>query len=551
MQNEDSPLLLDEDVVDSLNEETLLRVKDVKLRQYNRLLQAKKKWILGHRIFFYQPICATCFRQKHKTCQDPLAHANPIDSPQWGFLHSPAHTKLAVGTNRSGKSTTGIVDDVADALGFRPWELPEELVAKGLEYIWANLHLVPNAAKTRIRIPARILIVAEDWDKADEIFVRGTPERAGLLTRYIPEDALEGTRQHHSGVPCEFRFKNGSSICIETEKSFINNPKSAEGGQYDKIHYDEPKKRALRDAYARGLADTHGFESFTLTPLAEPWIKNEIYDKAGIDPEVENFFFHAEDNPHISQDGWKNFVSKLDDLQKEARAEGKWTHLHGLVYPQFSSAHVKDGGNVCDEIPPKWAQENASLYVAIDPHPKKPMTAIFMLADSKGRLTVCDEVYKEALIPEFCELINLKAAEWGMTPITYLIDPLAFENDPRDGLCWADDFISAGIFVEPAPKRKSAGILAVRKQLKEEITTDGKSRIVRNMAISKNCKRTIFEFQNYMFREPTQKYGIDTEKPVDKEDHAVECIYRLVLINPQFIDLKVKVKPLPNAEVCP
>lgn len=515
--------------------------------EYASRLREHREWLIRHRIFFYSPICIPCSTQGFKCCQDPTAHSNPVDSPQWGFLHTSAHTKLAVGTNRSGKSTTGIVDDCADCFGFRPWELPQELKYKGMDFILKNLHLIPQSARTFIKIPARVIIIAEDWDKADEIFVKGTPERAGLLTRFVPEDALAcKPKVHQSGVQCEWTFKNGSTIQIDTEKSYINNPKSFEGGQYDKVHYDEPKKRELRDALARGLVDTNGYESFTLTPVkGAQWIKNEVFDKAGINRDVQNFFFHAKDNPHISQTGFANFLSKLDVHNRKVRGEGEWDHLSGLVYKEFSSAHVKDGGNMCDPFDTDekkaWLKENATLYVSIDPHPKNPMTALLMVADSKKRLTVIDELYVAALIPEFCDLLQSRFLFWGLQPQEIIIDPLAFENDPRDGLCWADDFINAGLFVQPAPKRKAAGILATQKEFKS-----------RNLVIASNCERTVWELQNYLYREPTAQYKIDHEKAVDKDDHCVECLYRLVLIEPAFIDPNRVSKPIEEKEpVCP
>lgn len=512
--------------------------------RYLEVLREKREWLLRHRIFYFKPICVTCYRAGFKdVCQNPLAHANPIDSPQWGFLHTPAHTKIALGTNRSGKSVVGTVDDIADAIGFRPWELPDDLKQKSMDWLWKNMYQILPLHRTFIKTPARVLLIAEDWDKADEIFVKGTPERAGLLTRYIPDDALAcKPKTHQSGVSCEWTFKNGSTISIETEKSFINNPKSFEGGVYDKIRYDEPKRRELRDALARGLTDTHGYESFTLTPVkGAQWIKAEIYDKAGINPEIQKFFLDAESNPHISQEGWKNFLSKLDEHGKKVRGKGEWDHLSGLVYKEFSSSLAKDGGNICPPLSPEWVKANASIDVSIDPHPKNPMTALISMVDKKGRLTIIDELFVTVLIPEFCELLKSRFLYWGIEPNQVIIDPLAFEPDPRDGLTWADDFMDAGIFCTPAPKRKAAGILKTNQSFKSG-----------NLVIASNCERTIWELQNYLYREPTAQYHIDSEKPIDKDDHAVECLYRLVLIEPTYTDPNAKSEPIKEKEeVCP
>ena len=527
------------------------------------LLQAKKKWLQEHRIYFFNPMCRLC---KGEVCTDP-AHKNPNDSPQYSILHSPAHTRLAVGTNRSGKTTVGVLDDIARAIGFRPWELPDDLKQCSIEDLMgADNWKVPDSCRTPIKTPAKILIIVEDWDVADDILLTGTLERAGKLKFYTPPGAIASWEKNSLGYFFQVIFKNGSVIRIDTEKSFINNPKSFEGASYDQIHYDEPKRRDLRVALARGLVDTKGYELFTFTPLTEPWVKSEIYDKAGLDPEIHSFFLHAKDNSHISQEGWEQFLSKLDEDEKAARGEGQWVHLRGLIYPQFISKlhkpQVRDasgqliypGGHLLDPLPFEWVHQNGTAYVQIDPHSRQPLTAEIMIADRQGRLIVWEELFVKTqgsggvLIPEFCDLLWMKLRKLVPNPekpgedllleipvAAWRIDNIAFEPDPVDGTCWANSFLQAGMPVQPASKSKQQGILAVRKALREQ-----------KLLFCSNCTTHISEIQHYLYDDwgKTSKPRNEKEVPQDKDDHTMECLYRNVLLRPQYINIETENEPI-------
>lgn len=513
---------------------------------------AYKIWLQRHRIYFYQPL-----------------------PEQAKFHQSPAHVRLVVGTNRSGKTTCGIVDDIADCLGFRPWELSPDLKELNIEELLAKPYLLPESCRTRIKTPAKIIIIVEDWDVADDILITGTLDRAGKLTQYLPPGALDGPPEKNSlGYFYLWHFRNGSTIRIDTEKSFINNPKSFEGAVYDKVHYDEPKRRDLRVALARGLVDSHGYEIFTFTPLTEPWVKDEIYDKAGLDPEIQTFFLHAKNNPHIDQIGWANFISKLDVNEKAARAEGEWVHLRGLVFKEFvpkkhlpknpkgdpkaksgTAEAIWPGGHLIDPIPIEWVAKNGVAYVSIDPHSREALTASILIADRLDRWLVWDELFvPDCLIPDFCELLWSKLRFLADDPkkpgkkitkelsvMRWQLDPIAFEEDPVDKSTWADEFLRAGMPVLKATKRKAQGILDVRQAL-----TDQK------LLFCSNCDRHIWEIQHYMYDEWKSNTDRNAKtSPKDKDDHAMECLYRNVVVQPFFVDPERESKPIKAKSWCP
>lgn len=524
-------------------------------REYLALLERKKQFVLKHRIYWFSPLCNIC----GKTCRDPAAHNNPVDRPQWAFLHSRAHIRMAVGTNRGGKTTIGVVDDICDALGFFPWLLPEEAKAVPIKNLLTREnYAIPDSCRTgRLATPVKIIIIAEDWDVVKDVFLAGTPDRPAKLWYYLPTDSIARVERNSLGYDYMFHLWNGSSIKIDTGKSFVNNPKSFEGPNQDKAHYDEPPRRDMRVAISRGLADVNGYETFTLTPLTEPWLKDEVFDKANVDQDCIAVHLDAEKNPYVDQEGWRKFGEKLDETERAARLRGEWVHLRGLVYKEFKPKLVKDGGNLSEPLPHTWLETQATVYTSHDPHPKLPIACAFMAVDAHGRMIIFDEIFMDALIPDVCAVFKeklmferaAKPTEVGfpgqlklsLKPARNVIDPIAYVIDPVEGRCWADAYIENDVFVEPAPKQKEAGIHAVRLALKEQ-----------RLIVCKNCTRTIWEFQHYIYKAPTQQLKIDREKPIDKDDHMMEAIYRLVLLQLPFIDPTVKSKPIKGLKlVCP
>lgn len=492
----------------------------------SQLLAIKKRkldWVQKHRLYFYSPYC----------------------EEQKAFHESKAKVRLLVGPNRIGKTTAGAVEDICFCLGFRPWLLPEELKTLPISELMANYNQLPDYCKTPFSPPVKWLVVVADWDIADDIWTTGNDESAGKLKMYIPAGAIDGKpEKNNMGNICAYPLINGSRLQIETQKSFINDPQSFEGPKNDGAHYDEPPDRRMRVAIGRGLVDRGGYEIFTLTPLTEPWIKNEIYDKApSSNGRIEVFGFSDNQNPYISKEAWDAYVDTLNEDEKAARARGEWIHLKGLIYKEFIAKMATEGGHLVPPLSLEWLYENCVDDIALDPHPRQPHAVMFMAIAKDGRRFIHEEIFSDTYLPDLCA--QWKAKEQFVTTVggqkivrqipvlNRIADPLAFDEDPEDGRKWADAFADEGIILDKASKRKEAGITAVREAFKD-----------RTLFICTNCVRTIYEIQNYTWDE--WKYGQDRnqkEKPKDKDDHMMENMYRLILLDTQYVDLRAPSRP--------
>jgi hypothetical protein len=101
------------------------------------------------------------------------------------------------------------------------------------------------------------------------------------------------------------------------------------------------------------------------------------------------------------------------------------------------------------------------------------------------------------------------------------MDPLGFIPNPINGQCYADIFISRGLNVLPAPKELSTGI----QKAKQELAKPG------NLFFNSACSRTLREFYTYCWDK-------GKEKPVDKDDHMMECFYRACVVGLDWVDFK-------------
>ena len=95
---------------------------------------------------------------------------------------------------------------------------------------------------------------------------------------------------------------------------------------------------------------------------------------------------------------------------------------------------------------------------------------------------------------------------------------MAYINDPITGSTMAQQFLANDIMVSKAPKDLGRGILKVKEELKKD----------NNIYISPSLRRFIWEINRYCWDKDN--------KPVDKDDHMMECFYRLCLENLDYID---------------
>lgn len=405
--------------------------------------------------------------------------------------------------NRYGKSTLGCAEDLAWMLGERPWYRKDDPART------AGIPQRPNKG----------LVITTDWDKVNEIWTsqRGIGTSVGKIWQFAPRGYIKHTRRNHSGAIEELVGENGSILRFDTVESFKKNQQGQESSDWDFIHVDEPCPEAMYKAAARGLMDRNGSDWFTLTPLAEFWINDMFFPRSGANAQFRAGTVWAQtgntkDNPHLTKQSIDDYVALLSPDEVECRLKGIPLELSGLVYKNFNfSKHV------LQELPKGWASyddppKNYICYAAIDTHPQTPMAVLFVAVAPTGQKFIYDEIWSKCSVEELAKLVLWKLE--GRNCSIPKCEPAAWIDDPITGSSIAMELGNHGLFVDKASKAKSFGVLKMNAEFAKE----------NNVYVSPQVHRFLFEIHRYCFDKEN--------KPVDRDDHMMENMYRLFVNDP-------------------
>lgn len=380
------------------------------------------------------------------------------------------------------------------------------------EYLWDGTKLTfPHNGARRVRI------VGQDWEK----HIKTVIEPA--LVKWCPKSRKFDVKKNNQGIKAFWvDLKTGSTLELMS-----NNQESDlfEGWDGDAVFYDEPPKRDIRVANARGLVDRRGREMFCMTLLKEAWVDREVIKARLEDGRPDNTVFNVHatiwDNVGygIDEEGIEQFSKTLRPEEKEARLWGKPSYMSGLIYPQFRrEVHIKHKPQ--KGIPLDWITD-----IAIDFHPSKPWAVLFRAVDSRNFHYCIDEIWENGSWKYIGEEIIRKIKRNHLRVNHIIIDPLS-KGDAQSDLAeetvfqkMAQFFISFGYILQAASKDKENGIEMVRNLL----VTDNE---MPALFFFDHLKRTIEEIEGYMYDE----HG----KPSKDEDDMMENLYRLTLLGTSY-----------------
>jgi|GEM_PF-2325647 len=438
---------------------------------------------------------------------------------QQGFHADKSQIRIVSGANRSGKSTSGINEDVAFALGYRPW-LPKD---------------DPNY-RVDIRIPNKGLICGESFQEQVRkvIIPKLLGNHEAGIPGALPTPELQAVKRNPQGVITTIQLKNGSQIFLQSYDQDLDLFESAD---YDWIHDDEPPPRPIWVAQQRGLMDRRGKAWMTMTPLKEAWIYDELYSRK----DVGLHYFDISDNVNfgLTQQAVDEFAANLTDDEKEARLHGRFFHLVGLVYKKFQKdIHLKSRARVLQpyggKIPKHWG-----LWMHIDTHPRTPHHAVWIAVAPNQRKFVCGELKNgDPLnrVEPFCESMKIYETEiLGRRgdEIVRLIDPIAKIQDPGrdDGKGMWDLFADYGFRCNAGSKNRDAGILLMQNHLDYDLEAGR----FPNIFVFDDMQGVIHQILHYQWDEfplKTQQKHDVKQVPIKKDDHFIEGIHRILLDEP-------------------
>lgn len=395
--------------------------------------------------------------------------------------------------NKAGKTEVGIAEDIAHAMGFRCWLREDD----------------PDY-KINVKVPNNGLIGCETM-------MHSVPEKIEpTLKRLIPKICKPVFKPGPTGVCIRVTLtfdaygkKCGSVIHI---RSYDQRPDTFEGIDFDWIHWDEPPPKDILQAAERGKIVTNAPSWFTMTPLKEPHIYDSFSLKAfthgGEDHEIAVIRGPIWDNCRdfcrpcnlvipenaevrtlkrcpkcnqvmgfIPKAGIDQYLSTLDADEREAREEGKWHHLSGLVYKDIDrEQHVYEDF----VIPKSWMK-----IEAVDPHDARPVHWLFGAVSpeeieidgkKKNRIYWYDYLLAKGDLDEIVRQVKSKRALHDYeTPYFVVLDKKFGEKTEMEDKSWQGELERRGIsrirLSHSSPGDVELGHKLVREYIKPQFST--------------------------------------------------------------------------------
>lgn len=241
------------------------------------------------------------------------------------------------------------------------------------EAIWALEGYNP-ILETYTHVPAKVVVVLDSPEKVEQKF----------LPEFQKWRVLRSDQQHKKGKPyiSQLTMDNGSTLQFFF---FDQDPFKFEGiDDIDFVASDEPMPRPVYIGLSRGLRgkDTNPRVLVVGTPLAQPWLRQEIYEPwtTGDLPETECFRFSTDVNRENLREGYiEEFSAKLSDAEKEVRLKGGFFDVGSLALAHLFDRKV----HIIDKF--RWPKDWPCV-VALDFHPSKDHIACLVGVSPKQEL---------------------------------------------------------------------------------------------------------------------------------------------------------------------
>lgn len=393
------------------------------------------------------------------------------------------------------------------------------------------------------------------WDPSDMARSEETiPSEPLIPERYIKSWSWKDKSANVFDT-CE--LVNGTTICAFSSRG--------EPKQGDKVHciwIDEDIEYQSHVAEWRmRLLDYRGRLIWTAYPHSKNLALVEMSEQAehqsqwGKPPIVEEIQLSLMDNPFIGEDQKDRVISTLSEVDQKSRIYGEFSYDSYLVYPMFSKkihcapAINRERWDSIDELtfkgerPVGWTR-----YMAVDPGfsctavifgAVPPPDAFEGLPENEQYLVIEGELYlKNHTIEDTVR--EMKLWTQGFTYESFVIDWHAARQTPMSG--------GATIYQQFSEMMAKYGISSNRTGngfLRGNDDILGRIELVRSYLRINRANRPrlrinsgkspglLREFGRYRFREGN--HGNTSDRPINRDDHAMDALGYLVSMNPQYI----------------
>lgn len=437
----------------------------------------------------------------------------PTQQKYLDAVNDPAYwAVLMTGPNQCGKSMVAGADLVAEMLGYEPW-----------------------SGRRRNPSTYPIALLLEDYDNHGRKFLEQN------IYWLVPQDEVHVVRTQGGG-PRTISIKGGiSSIYVYTRDQ---DPARLEGVTVKRVHLDEPNSRAHTIALIRGLQKTRGKLTMTMTPISEPWIFEEYYNKAGNLGGSRKDIFAVTAFPEenlMSKGGFlddesvQRFRESLTEEEIEARVHGRWMHLMGRVYKEFD-----DTIHIVDELP--CPLEECRVILSIDPHDRIPFAMTWTAITPWNDLYVFKEWPETPF--EFFKTTQATYKDYfviiqgGPDTNFIVMDPnFGRKRQAVSGLTVSEELslgIRRGVFTNIIDDLQ-AGHNLVRNLLSYDKSKEISNLNAPKLHVLRGCRNVITAFRNYVWEEWSGKISdgkSPKNKPRERYKHFMDCVRYTAMFPP-------------------
>ena len=432
---------------------------------------------------------------------DKLKYYKP-HARQLLFHQSPSRNRWALGGNRTGKTEVGAVECVYLARGCHPYRR----VTHAMNGWVVSLS---NEVQRDVAQKKLLSYINPSWIRSIRMREGRADNLAGGVIDMIEIESLCG------GVSTI-----GFKTCAQGREKF-------QGVSLDFVWFDEEPPEDIYQECLMRVLDSGGCLFGTMTPLKGlTWVYETIYLNVNNDPDVWVVTMSWRDNPYLSADEIKRMEHSLPPDELEARRDGRFISVNGLVYGEFDERiHVIEPF----DIPSDWQE-----CLSIDPGLSNPLSCHWYAVDHEGCVYVVAEHYcANKPIDAHMREIDRISRELGWKRdasgrLNALMDAAANQRTLQSEKSVAELFREQGLNVNTrVNKSKWAGIQRVKQALEKkphwdtERWPEGKP----GLLIFSNCPMMIREMKQYRWKE-------DEEEPIKCNDHAMDELRYFIMSRP-------------------
>lgn len=420
-------------------------------------------------------------QEQHRRKSSPLACYNKgkVHHKQMAFHKCTKRNRWVFGGNRSGKTQCGAVETVWLARGIHPYRANRPSVSCWV--VSLSQQVQRDVAQQKV-----LYYLDKSWI-VDIVMVsghKGSPQN-GVIDYIDVANVLGGTSR--------IAFKS----CEAGREKF-------QGASLDFVWFDEEPPQDIYEECRMRVLDKNGHIFGTMTPLkGQTWVYDEIYLNCHNSSEVWCITMEWADNPYLKSSEVQLLSQSLSQDMLESRRYGRFTQLAGLVYSEFDQSNVVEPF----DIPAHWQDT-----MSIDPGLANPLSCHWYARDEQGNVYVVAEHYQAnrdvdyhvQQIKAICQRLGWKSTNGSYSA---LMDSASNQHTLSGRQSVAELFAERGI--------------AVNTQVNKHLYT-GISKVKALLKGGENGKLYVFSSCTNMIRELKGYQWADNDRPVKRDDHAMD-----------------------------